>query len=60
MPSGESYEEKAAEFAKMIAQFKPSLTQIMSYLAVHNAGLESMLPGRQQCVWDAKLRATLT
>jgi predicted glycoside hydrolase/deacetylase ChbG (UPF0249 family) len=53
----ESYEEKKANFLKLLAELEPGITQIMVFPAKKSRALQVLYPNWKQRVWEAKLLA---
>jgi chitin disaccharide deacetylase len=57
VPDGETYEQKKADFLKMLRDLRAGITQIAISPAEASAALRHITPDWQQRVWDAQLIA---
>ena len=55
MPKGETYEQKRANFFKLVRSLPPGLTEIIFHPAVETENLKRITGSWQQRVWEARL-----
>ena len=54
-PEGSTYEQKIENFKKLVASFKPGLTEIIFHPSVETENLKTITNSWQQRVWEAKM-----
>ena len=54
-PEGKTYEEKIANFEKLIESLKPGITEIIFHPSIQTDNLKTITNSWQQRVWEAKM-----
>jgi predicted glycoside hydrolase/deacetylase ChbG (UPF0249 family) len=55
VPNGKTYEEKKANFFKLIRSLEPGISEIIFHPSVNTEGLKKITNSWQQRVWEAKM-----
>jgi len=55
VPNGQTYEEKKANFSKLIQSLKPGISEIIFHPSIESEGLKKITNSWQQRVWEAKM-----